>query len=554
MQYVRMGEVLLVLTLGISAAAWGQGGNGRAGRAAGAQPGTPATAPAATAGRGGRGGDTGAGATEFFNYDPAAGSALAIPDSQPVETHQKITVNGEALAYTARAGYMPLHNATTGQSEAHLFYTCYSKDGIADPSSRPLLFFLGGAPGVAATWQDFGGLGPKRMKWASDGTAGMPPYTWVDNPHTLLGDADLVFVNPVGTAFSRPDQPSRGPSFWNTAADIASLGEFVRSFLNSANRRNSPLFLAGEDFGTARAAGLAAYLNEHQIPVHGVVLLSMTASADALAGDAQYITLLPSLILAAWHHKKLGPELTAMSAEQISGHARQFAAREYLHALYKGDRMTSEERTKVIAGLSRLTGLSKAFLVNNNLRITLDRFNGELMREQHRGLASSDARVSGFVPPAIGGGRGGGGFGIVAAPIDFNQYNLAGGLQAAYGAYLRRELTFTGGGNGIFYLSSGGVTSFASTGTDDASLSGAFARNPNLRLFVGVNYFDLSAPFYATEFTLAHLAVSPDIRAHNIIVSHYEAGQMAYVDNKALAKLQGDLARFVNEAVPSARK
>src|SRR5438874_12343577 len=104
MQYVRMGEVLLVLTLGISAAAWGQGGNGRAGRAAGAQAaGTPATAPAAAAGRGGRSGETGAGAIEFFNYDPAAGSGMPVPDGQPVETHQKITVNGEALAYTARA-------------------------------------------------------------------------------------------------------------------------------------------------------------------------------------------------------------------------------------------------------------------------------------------------------------------------------------------------------------------------------------------------------------------------------------------------------------------
>ena len=555
MQYVRVGEVLLVLTLGISAAAWGQGGNGRAGRAAGAQAaGTPATAPTAAQGRGGRGADTATGAGGFYSYDPAAGAGLAITDGQPVETHQKITVNGEALAYTARAGYMPLRNATTGQAEAHLFYTCYSKDGMTDAAARPLLFFLGGAPGVAATWQDFGGLGPKRMKWASDGTAGMPPYTWVDNPHTLLGQADLVFVNPVGTAFSRPDQPSRGPSFWNTTADIASLGEFVRSFLNAANRRSSPLFLAGEDAGNARVAGLAAYLNDHQMPVHGVVLLSMMTSADALAGDAQYITLLPSLVLAAWHHKKLAPELTAMSAEQISGQARQFASREYLHALYKGDRMTPEERAKVIANLSRLTGLSKAFLVNNNLRITLDRFNIELMREQHRGLSSSDARVSGFVPPAVGGGRGGGGFGIVTAPIDFNQYNLAGGLQAAYEAYLRQELTFSGNSNGIFYLSSGGIGPFTSTGGDDASLSSAFARSPNLRLFVGLNYFDLNTPFYATEFTLAHLNVSPEVRAHNITVSHYEAGQMAYVDNKALAKLQGDLARFVNEAVSSARK
>ena len=274
-----------------------------------------------------------------------------------------------------------------------------------------MLFFLGGAPGVAAAWQEFGGFGPKRMKWAADGTAGLPPYGWVDNPDTLLGQADLVFVNPVGTAYSRPDQPARGPDFWNTAGDIASLGEFVRSFLNTYDRRNSPLFLAGEDFGTARAAGLANYLIERQIPVHGVVLLSMTLSADSIAGDEQYITLLPSLVMAAWYHKKLAPELQALSAEQIAEQARQFAAREYLHALYKGDRMTPEERTKVVANLSRLTGLSKAFIVNNNLRITLDRFNTELLRDQRRALSNSDARVTGFVPASGGGGRGGGGGG-----------------------------------------------------------------------------------------------------------------------------------------------
>lgn len=536
------GWILVGIELGISFSAWAQGG--RAGRA-GAVPQT--AAPPAAAGRGG-------GVGGFYNYDTSAGSGPAIPDSAPAETHQKITVNGEALAYTARAGYLPLRNATTGQAEAHLFYTFYSKDGVTDNSLRPLVFFLGGAPGVAATWQEFGGLGPKRMKWASDGTAGLPPYGWADNPHTLLGQADLVFVNPVGTAFSRPDQPSRGPNFWNTAADLASLGEFVRSFLNAGGRRNSPLFLAGEDSGTARAAGLAAYLYEHQIPVQGVALLSMTQSADAVAGDAQYITLLPSLVMASWHHKKLAPELNAMSAEQISGQARQFASREYLHALYKGDRMTAEERTKAIANMSRLTGLSKAFLANNNLRVTLDRFNAELLRDQHRGLASSDARVSGFTPPAAG-GRGGRGAlaGAGNSAIDFNLFNLAAGFQTAYEDYLRRELTFNGS-SGIFYLSSGGVGSFASTGSDDVSLSSAFARNPNLRLFVGVNFFDLGSPFYATEFTLAHLNVSPEVRARNITVSHYEAGQMPYVDNKALAKLQGDLGKFVNDTISPARK
>jgi carboxypeptidase C (cathepsin A) len=552
MRYTGRGQILLAITLGVSLTAWGQGGTGRAGRAAAAaqQSGAqPAGAPTNAGGRGG-GPAASSGNVEFFNYDTTAGTSPSIPDQAPAETHQKITVNGEALAYTTRVGYMPLRNATTGQSEAHLFYTCYAKDGVSDATVRPVVFFMGGAPGVAATWQEFGGLGPKRMKWAGDGTSGLPPFAWVDNPHTLLGQADLVFVNPVGTAFSRPDQPAHGPNFWTTAADIASLAEFVRSFLNTNSRRNSPLFLAGEDFGTGRVAGLATYLSEHEIPVHGVILLSMTTSADALAGDAQYITLLPSLTMAAWHLKKLSPEMTAMSAEQISGQARQFASREYLHALYKGDRMSPDERAKAIADISRMTGLSKAFIVNNDLRISLERFNSELLRDQHRGLANSDARVTGFVPPAAGGGRGGrGGFGAaMVTAVDFNLSNLAGGFQTAYEGYLRHELNFNGNPNGIFYLSSGGIGAFNSTGSDDTSLAGAFARNPNLRLFVGVSYYDLNAPFYATEFTLAHLNVSPEVRAHNITVSHFEAGSMTYVDSKALAKLQGDLARFINGA------
>jgi carboxypeptidase C (cathepsin A) len=243
-----------------------------------------------------------------------------------------------------------------------------------------------------------------------------------------------------------------------------------------------------------------------------------------------------------------------MSAEQISGQARQFASREYLHALYKGDRMTPEERTKVVADLSRLTGLSKAFIVNNDLRISLDRFNSELLLDQHRGLSNSDARVSGFMP-APGGGRGGGGFGGFApAAIDFNLSYLTAGFQVAYEGYLTGELGFHSNSSEVFYLSGGGVGTFTSTGSDDTSLSAAFSRNPNLRLFVGMNYFDLHAPFYAAEFTLAHLNVSPEVRAHNITVSHFEAGQMTYLDNKALAKLQADLARFVNEATAPARK
>lgn len=548
----RQGRILFVIILCVSICAWGQG-SGQAVR--GAPPQQGAAAQQAGAQQGGAGAQRGqrSGAVGFYDYDATAQGGL-FPPGKPAESHQKVTIKGEILAYATQAGFLQLRNATTGAAEAQIFYTSYVKDGVADAVSRPLVFFFGGGPGVSAAWQEFGGMGPKRMKGLSAGTASSPSYGWTDNPDTLLSAADLVFVNPVGTAWSRPESPARGANFWTTAGDIASLAEFVRVFLNSSDRRNSPLFLAGEDNGTGRVAGLAGYLHDHAIPVTGAVLLSMTPSADSIAGDPRHLTLLPSLSLASWAHKMLVPELQALGADALAEEARRFASREYLHALYKGHRMTGEERAKAVAGLMRFTGLPQLFIVSNDLRISLDRFVPELLRAERKSLSASDARVTGFVPPS-GGGRGGfGGFGGFAAPsADFNQSYLAAGFQTAYEAYLKRELGF-GGGPGIYYLSGGGIGTFTSTGNDDSSLSNAFVRNSSLRLFVGISYFDLNAPFYAQEFTLAHLGVAPDVRARGITVAHYEAGQMAYVDPKASPKLRADLVQFVQEAASAARR
>lgn len=562
---------MVVITLGLSSMVWAQGGSRRAAQqqqgaqSAAQQTGNQQTGnqqsgatrqqsgtlqsvepgAAARPGEGGRGGRGGAPSTdEFFNFDPNANQVWlgGREEATPIETHQKITLNGQSFAYTARAGFMPLMNATTGQPVAHIFFTSYMKDGGSDESGRPIMFFFGGAPGVSAAWQEFGGLGPKRMK-----TEG----SWGDNPNTLLGEADLVFVNPVGTGFSVPVQPNHASAFWNTQGDIASLAQFVRVYIERNNRLTSPLFIAGEDAGTGRVAGMSEYLSDHMIPVRGVILLSVANSPDALAGDFQYITLLPSLTISSWYHKKLSPEMNGMSAEQLLGQARQFASREYLHALYKGDRMTAEERNKVIADLARFTGLPKQVVINNNLRVSFDRYNNELMRDEHRGLSRSDARVTGFQLVASGfgfGGGGGGRGGFGAPPVDFNMSAITGPFAAAYESYLRRELNFAPEKEGVFYLSSGGVGTFTSTGNDETSLSAAFVRNPNMHLFVAINYYDMNSPFYADEYTLAHLNVSPEVRAHNITISHQEAGEMSYMDSKAAVKLERDLAGFITQA------
>jgi carboxypeptidase C (cathepsin A) len=207
--------------------------------------------------------------------------------------------------------------------------------------------------------------------------------------------------------------------------------------------------------------------------------------------------------------------------------------------------MSQEERNRVISDLSRLTGMSKAFVVNNNLRISLDRFSSELLRDQRRSLSSADARATSFVPAARG-GRGGGITAAAGPAVDPFQGRLAGGFLAAYESYLKRELSFTP--TGILYLLNGGVGPFTSSGNDDASLSSAFARNPRLHLFAGLNMYDLTSPFYAAEFTLAHLSVEPEVRAHSIMVSHFEAGQMPYLDSKSLGRLRAELVKFMNQA------
>ncbi len=521
--------------------AWGQGGGrGRAAQQPGSQAAPPQSAsqPAPQSGTPQPASPANNPALDFYDYDTNIDGATPWGrDTGYKEAHQKISLNGESIAYTTRAGFLALGNATTGSPEAHLFYTSYSKDGVNDVSTRPLLMFFGGAPGMAAAWQEFGGLGPKRVK--------IENAAWAENPHTILGIGDLVFVNPVGTGFSRADHSKGAAAFWNGANDVASLAAFVRSYLAQNNRRGSPLYLVGEDRGTGRVAGLAGYLSDHDVAVRGVILLNMAPSTDATAGDAQYLTLFPSLVMAAWVHKKLSPDLNAMSAEQIAGKARLFASREYLHALYKGDRMTAEERAKAVADYAMLTGLPKAFVTSNDLRVPLDRFGTELMREQHGALANSDARVTGFVPTFVPAGRGGGGFGgPPPPPIDFNLSALSGRFLSAYESYLSQELSFTGAADGVYYLDHGGVGEFTPS-NGDAALASAFARNPGMRLFVGVNYYDLAAPFYAVEFTLAHLSVSSDVRAHNITMSHYEAGAMTYLDNKELGKLQRDLTNFI---------
>ncbi|MGH9393161.1 MAG: S10 family serine carboxypeptidase-like protein, partial [Terriglobales bacterium] len=324
--------------------------------------------------RGGRGAAPTGPVGDFFRYNPAASEGASIPTvGQIAETHHQITLHGQALSYTARVGMMPIKNATSGAVEGYLNYTYYSQDGVSDPATRAITYLFNGGPGSGTIWLHMGAFGPKKIKLAPNGMA-VPPYTYEDNPNTLLDQTDLCFIDAMGTGWSRPTEPKSGPDFWGVTNDIAAFGEFIRSFTNQFDLWGAPRFLAGESYGTTRSAGLAGYLTDHDMPVAGVYLLSTVIDTDASAGPLRYINQIPTQAMTAWYHHKVSPELQKLSADEMSKAAIQFASHEYQQALYDGANMSKEQRAKVLQDLHNFLGLPVTFLDQHDLRINLGEF------------------------------------------------------------------------------------------------------------------------------------------------------------------------------------
>jgi carboxypeptidase C (cathepsin A) len=241
---------------------------------------------------------------------PAA--AKPAPDETPVVRKHELNVGGRVLRYTTTAGLMPIRDAK-GETEAHIFYMAYALDGVADPAKRRLMFSFNGGPGSASVWLHLGAIGPKRVPMRDDGAMPAPPFQLIPNDSTLLDEADLVFIDPVGTGYSRPVKPELQAKFSSRQGDIESVGEFIRLYLTRNKRWLSPLFLIGESYGTTRAAGLAGYLIDRGIAFNGIALIStilnFQTSRFARGNDLPFPLILPTYTATAWYHKKLSPEL-----------------------------------------------------------------------------------------------------------------------------------------------------------------------------------------------------------------------------------------------------
>lgn len=446
------------------------------------------------------------------------------------------------LSYKVTVGMLPLKNEF-GETEAGIFFTAYTKDGYAEASNRPLLFSFNGGPGSSSVWLHLGVIGPKRVLMEPDGNMPSPPFRLVDNPHTWLEHADLVFIDPVGTGFSRPAKKDGGKDFWSLEGDLKSVGEFIRMYLSRYNRWSSPLYLVGESYGTTRAAGLAGRLVNQGIAFNGIILVSSILNFGTArfnkGNDLPYILFLPTYTATAFYHGKLP---WAGSLSEALKEAEDFAANEYTLALAKGDRIGEEERASVKAKLARLTGLSEEYIEATDLRINIHRFCKELLRSEKRTVGRLDSRFKGIDALAA----------TENPDHDPSNSSLAPPYTATINDYLRRTLGYQT--DAPYYVFNPGELwknwSYGDAGQGhpdtSESLREAMSKNPHMRVFVASGYYDLATPYFATEYTLSHLGLDPSLRA-NITTDYYEAGHMMYIEEGSLAKMQADVAAFLRQ-------
>ena len=457
-------------------------------------------------------------------------------------TRHKISIGGKEISYTATAGQLPVVN-DAGETEAELFSVTYAADAPKGGKRRPLLFIFNGGPGAASVWLHLGAIGPRRVQMLPDGNMPAPPFQLQDNASSWLDLADLVFVDPVGTGYSRAAKPDLTKNFTTVRGDIESLGKFIRLYLTRNERWSSPIFLVGESYGTFRCAGLSEHLVEHGVALNGIILVSsilnlQTTSFDN-GNDLPYQLFLPSYTATASYHKKLAPELQADLDRTLSA-AETWAATEYQAALNKGDRLSAEERQAVIAQLSRFTGLSPSFVESRNLRVDNRTFVRELLRDRGRVVGYMDSRFSAAnLDPSAPSG------------FDPTVSTIRPPFTAAFNVYAREELGFQ---SDLEYFTLGGGIGHwdwdAKNGYADTSdnLRNTFAKNPYMKLFVASGCFDLATPHFATEYTLAHLGLTPALR-ENITTRRYKSGHMMYLESESLAQLKRDVAEFVGSAL-----
>ncbi len=474
------------------------------------------------------------------------------PKDNIVITKHSVKICGREIKYTVTTGTMVMKeevndkekDAEVEKPRAQIFFTAYTKDGVKDKSKRAITFSFNGGPGSSSVWLHMGVLGPRRVVLTDEGEMPPPPFKLTDNQYSILDDTDLVFIDPMSTGFSRPVDGEKSAEWHTFTKDIASVGDFIRLYTTRYNRWLSPKFLAGESYGTTRAAGLSGYLqNRHGMLLNGLLLISavldFTTIDFNLNNDLPYILFLPAYTATAWYHGKLNFKAPLQT---VLKEAEEFAIGEYAAALLKGASLAPEDRASVVEKLSRYTGISQEFIQRSDLRILDQHYFKELLRERGKTVGRLDSRYTGIDR-----------LGVTATPeYDPLFAQVSGPYTAAFNDYIRTELKFEI--DTPYEILSEKVWMQWSYGYFQnqyvnvaETLRSSMTFNKYLKVFIANGYYDLGTPYSATEYTVDHLGLDASLRK-NISMEYYEAGHMMYVHMPSLKAMKKDMSKFIKDA------
>lgn len=463
---------------------------------------------------------------------------------EPIQTQHQITLDGQPLHYTVTTGMMPLKNAKD-DIQANIFYMAYTRDDVEDKSERPLMFVFNGGPGSSSVWLHMGAFGPKRVKMEDEGWMPRPPFRLVDNDQTWLDQTDLVFIDPVGTGFSRAKDDETAKQYWSLKGDIESVGEFIRLYLTRSGRWTSPLLLAGESYGTTRAAGIAGHLINQGIAFNGVILVSTVLNFQSLrfmrGNDLPAYVYLPTYTATAWYHQQLAADLQEKPLRDVLDEVEAWADSEYAVALAKGDRLADDDRQSIVDQLAYYTGLDTRYIDGTNLRVDIMRFCKELLRDQKRTVGRLDSRYTGMNALSV----------TEYPEFDPSMAAIMPPYTATFNDYVRDQLGYeTDHKYEIlsYDVNRGWEYDQGSFPDTSEALRSALTKNPYMQVFAALGYYDLATPYFATHYTFNHMDLNPELRA-NIHTADYKAGHMLYLDLTSLAKLKADFLDFLPHAL-----
>lgn len=471
--------------------------------------------------------------------------ALRLPPDTAIKTNGTVLIKGQSVSYTTTAGTQPVWNEQ-GEPVAALFYTYYERSGIKDRSSRPIVFSFNGGPGSASVWMHIAYTGPKVLRIDDEGYP-VQPYGTKDNPHSILDVADIVFIDPVNTGYSRmlPARDGKLPDskqFFGVNADVKYLAGWMSTFVSRTARWPSPKYIIGESYGGTRVMGLAHELQNNQwMYLNGVIMVS-PADYKVIRQGAPVSSALnvPYYAATAWYHKKLPAALQQKDLEALLPEVERFAVEELLPALAKGASLPAAERTALAGKMAQYTGLSTTAILQQNLDVPESFFWKELLRQQGHTVGRLDSRYLGIDKADAG-----------SAP-DYNS-ELTSWLHSftpAINHYLREELKFV---TDLRYNMFGPVRpwDFENDNTRE-QLRLAMAQNPYLKVLYQTGYYDGGTPYFTAKYSMWH--VDPGAKLQDrFSFKGYRSGHMMYLRAEDLQKANDDLRAFILQSLPGNR-